>query len=63
MNRYEGQFANTETAEIVRMLKSAKSNPGATSARIEWELELKAELKRRGVPYPDSSEADSQSSD
>ena len=57
MNRFEGQFSKTATNEIIRMLNSGKSNPGVVPARIEWELELKAELLRRGVVDYDQNDA------
>ena len=49
MNRFEGQFAESTTDEIIRMLNGRKKNPGATGARIEWYLELRNELRCRGI--------------
>lgn len=49
MNRFDQQFADSATDEIIRMLNAGKSNRGVTGARIEWHLELRNELTRRGI--------------
>ena len=49
MNRYAGHFGDADIDELIRLLNSQCSNPGAGAARIEFDLELAAELKRRGI--------------
>ena len=49
MNRFEGHLSKVETNEIIGMLNAEKSNSGNARARTEWQMEMRAELRRRGI--------------